>query len=123
MNDPADRLTWIMRNRGPRRRERAVGDVAAALIRRLQHTPAKAASRMALALGGIVDDEFRRYCRVVRFERGELVLAVSAMEMIFPLRRKWALELRTALPRVLSGRPPTRIVFEPGDDGCEIPAV
>ncbi len=121
MTDRSDRLAWIMRNRSSSRRARPLGDVASSLIRRLERAPARGPARMAQVLGGIVDDEFRRCCRVVRYERGELVLAVSDVGMIFPLRRRWAMELREALPRVLGGRGPARIVFEPGDEGCEIP--
>jgi len=111
-------LEWVSRNRSRKSRTKSVGaavsEFAANLAADIE--PLEAA---ADALGGLVDDEFRRHCVVGGWHHGVLTICVREPAMISVMRMKWSSRIKCELPRLLS-RGITRVVFAPGASGTPV---
>ena len=119
-HDP--RVEWIQANRT---RKNPVQPVGAAVERvtaqLLQGRELQAAREAVMAIAAVVDEEFRRRCRVVVEERGTLVVNVDSPALVYPMRLRWTSVLRDVLARTRSASPIRRIVFEHGTAGMSVP--
>ncbi len=112
-------LEWIQANRTPPTHVRDIGSAAADVARRAE-AKQELPRRVADALGGMVDEEFRAHCRVASVSRGCLTIHVDHEKLVFLIKNRWLLPLKDALPRVCRTVPLTRIVFEYGKDGLRV---
>ena len=55
------------------------------------------ASHLAARVAGVVDDEFRRHCRVGGLRSGTLKIFVGEASLVWAMRTKWATPLQQAL--------------------------
>jgi len=111
------RLKWIQANRTRRDRTRLVGGMIERLVQQAAGSGAEEVSRVAAIVADLVDDDFRRCCRVVFGEEGVVVINVDHPTLVQLMRQRWLVPLREAL---VGRRTPTRIhriVFAYGEVG------
>lgn len=111
------RLKWIQANNTRRNRTRLVGGMIERLVKQAAGAGAEEVSRVAAVVADLVDDDFRRCCRLVLGEEGVVVINVDHPALVQPIRQRWLVPLREAL---LGRRTPARvrrIVFAYGEVG------
>lgn len=111
------RLSWIQRNRTRRTNVRAASDAVSSLAKLLTQPGGVQASRKAARLVGVVDEEFRKYCRIEVDAQGTAVVNVKHADLVFPMRTKWQGLLEMQFDRARRAR----VTFRYGDGGAEVP--
>jgi len=117
--DPTRQLKWIQRNRGKRDRVREVGTLIQELTQRTE--AANDAAGIATAIAGTVDREFRSHCRIATTHSATLVICVDEVSLVYPMRLRWLPALARGLAEIRVGRRISRIIFQFGNAGVEIP--
>jgi len=115
-------LEWIVKNRAKRSRLSRASSAIDEVVTTIGQRGLEPALAVAGALGAIVDDEFRRHCRVAGAAGGRVTIHVDTASLVSLMRMKWLEAIRAGLcvvDRRLGGG---AIVFEPGRSGVEIPA-
>lgn len=87
----------------------------------LRGQDSRAAREVLIMLADMVDEEFRRRCRVLVESRGTLVVNVDSPALVYPMRLRWAPALHDLLMGTRRASPIRRIVFEHGTAGLCIP--
>ncbi len=116
-NDP---LMWVARNRVRTERVRSAGALVTHLADGL--VPGEIASVKAAAamVAPLVDDEFRRHCRVASIGGGALVVHVDEPGLVGAMRLRWSGPLQAALAGSKSRRGVRRVFFEWGRAGADV---
>jgi hypothetical protein len=96
-----------------------MGVLADRVADRVRALDADGPARIAAAMAGIVDDEFRAHCRVGRVSASHLVVHVDAHDLVYSMRVNWLFRLRHALGG--GGGRFARIEFRYGLDGVAVP--
>ena len=117
--DSTRQLRWIQRNRGKRDRVREAGTLIQELTQRTE--AADDAARIATAIAGAVDREFRTHCRIATTHSATLVIRVDEASLVYPMRLRWLSALARGLAEIRVGRRISRIIFQFGNAGVEIP--
>lgn len=112
-------LEWVQRNRAPRSRAVAAGQAVTDFAKHLWATDIGPAEAAADALSELVDETFRRHCRVAAFNRNVLTVHVEQAALVDVMRRNWSTKIRRELPALLS-RGISRVVFQHGSAGAII---
>jgi hypothetical protein len=115
----ASRLEWVQRNRTRRERTASIGAATGRFVRDLWTQTVEPAQQAADALAEIVDEDFRRHCRVAEWARGQLAIQVDEPAMLVVIRLKWASRIKRELPGRLSRRL-NRVVFSQGRAGVPV---
>lgn len=116
------RLAVVQRNRTRSSRVRGMDVLTDRIAERVQVVDADAPARIAAAVAGVVDDEFRAHCRVASVSASRLVIHVDAHDLVYSMRVHWLYRLRDALADISGGRF-SRIEFRYGLDGAVCTAV
>ena len=117
--DDRKRLEWLMRNRAKPARMTPANAAITALVEKVWANDVEPAEEAASALAEVVDDEFRRHCRVAKWQAGWLRIEVDEFSMMPLLRHQWAGPIRAAWP-ALGLKALKRISFEHGRSGVPI---
>lgn len=118
-----DRLRHIQTNRGRPDRTVKAGAAMARLVQQVAEDGEWTAARdVAAALAGIVDEEFRRHCRLGLASGTALAVRVDKPALVFPMRVRWASCLENALTGRRSGTRLRQVVFEHGTAGASVPS-
>ena len=117
--DSTRQLRWIQRNRGKRDRVREAGTLIQELTERTE--AANDAASIATAIAGAVDREFRTHCRIATTHSATLVIRVDKASLVYPMRLRWLSALSRGLSETRLGRRISRIIFQFGNAGVEIP--
>ena len=118
------RLEWTQANRAKRSRTCRVAEPVEQLVRRIAaDCDVSAARECAACLSGVVDEEFRRCCRIGASDGGTIVVAVDRPALVYPMRTQWLSLLQEALAVRSDGFSGRRIVFEHGNAGVRVPEV
>lgn len=120
-------MEWVSRN-GARRRHGAdrtarAGDAVVALADTAQKHWLHPARAAASALAPLVDERFRRHCRVVRAVDGRVVIQVDEPALVAEMRRRWLGVVRKGMEAVDRRLSTGIIVFEVGRSGVEVALV
>ena len=119
--DDTSQLDWVARNRArPDRRELA-GEVVAKIVDRLGRQSEEPTGRVAEILAGVVDEEFRRHCRVGRIVAGTLAIQVDEPARVSVFTRLWSLRVLEAVRSRRGCGSIRQVVFEVGSYGRSIP--
>ena len=114
------RLMWTHRNRLRRDRCRSAGAVVAGFAQSLAASDGNRLRAIAEALGRVVDDEFRRSCRVGGLKGATLWIHVNPSAPVSWFRMRW----QGALPGLLKEVWPVSriecVVFRASNDGQSI---
>ncbi len=124
MLSPEDKkLQWVQQNRGPRKpRELRASEHLAHLTALVEKKASESgAVEVVELLADVVDDEFRRYCRVVSCKGGRLVIAVAQPSLRFAMRAKWSSILSHVLGKSRQFRAITCVDFQLGKVGVCVP--
>ena len=115
------RLKWVHRNRKCKERVRHAG---AAIQRTIQEvvsgTDVTAAKKVASAIAGVVDSEFRVHCRIYVSEQGALIVHVDEPALVYSMRVQWSEVIRNSLSGVRSTTLTTGIIFRYGGAGVQV---
>lgn len=111
------RLTWVARNRVRADRTRRAGELIGAAVLEAKRPDGGAMEIVAKALGGRVDEEFRRHCRIAAVRGGLLHIHVDAPSLVSAMRTRWRSVICEALRT--TGREVTarEVVFGFGREG------
>lgn len=112
-------MEWVQRNRTPRNRSMPAGAAVADFARKLWTQDIGPAEAAADALTDLVDEEFRRHCRVAALAKNVLTIQVHPAAMVEVMRRKWSTRIKRELPAMLS-RGINRVAFQHGSAGAVI---
>ncbi len=112
-------LSWVQSNR--RRAERAtpVGQLVAKMAESM--SARGEAEEVAVVMTDLVDDEFRKHCRVAGQRNGPWVVNVDAPALVYPMRLRWSARLREALSQAGGRRLGRELLFAYGSAGVDIP--
>lgn len=117
--DSARQFEWIQRNRCKRDRVRQAGTLIQELTQSVEAGDYPA--RIAAAIAGVVDGEFRTHCRIATIDSASLVIHVDEASLVYLMRLRWLSVLSSALLANRAGRRVRRIIFRFGNVGAEIP--
>ena len=115
-----DRLKWVQRNRTRRNSVQQAGTLLARLAERVAVDGVS--SEIAAALASVVDEEFRRHCRIGGVRSGTLMVSVDEASLAYAMRMQWLAPLSKALSASAGIGPIDRIAFEFGHAGVRVPA-
>ena len=110
-------MHWVQRNHSATNRVVRAGAVLKDLAERTYTDAFEPAAEAASRLAGLVDEEFRRHCRVAEVRNGQLLIHVDTAELVYLMRERWHNLIREALPSICRGRSVSRLVFEFGSAG------
>ncbi len=121
------RLEWASKN-GARRRHGAdrtaqAGEAVIALADTVQEHWLHPAQVAASALAPLVDERFRRHCRVARAVDGRVVIQVDEPGLVAEMRGRWLGVVRKGMEAVDRRLSTGMIVFEVGRSGVEVALV
>ncbi len=119
--DDTSQLDWVARNRARTDRRQLAGDVVAKIVDRLGRQSEEPAGRVAEILAGVVDEEFRRHCRVGRVVAGTLAIQVDEPACVSVFTRRWSLCVLEAVRSCRGCGSIRQVVFEVGSYGRRIP--
>ncbi len=89
------RLSWVQSNRKRAEHATPIGELVAKMAASM---PARGdAEEAAAVIADLVDDEFRKHCRVAGQRNGPWVVNVDAPALVYPMRLRWSARLREAL--------------------------
>ena len=113
-------LVWITRNRKKPDRARSAGSLVSNLADGLAMGEGAAFKSAAAAIASLVDEEFRRHCRIAGAGGGLLVIHVDEAGLVGPMRLRWSTVLLDAFAREKSVRGMRRVYFEWGRSGAPV---
>jgi len=116
-------MEWVAKNRSRKSGAARAAEAVEKIVSAVEQNGMGPAMAVAQVLAPIVDDEFRRHCRIVRGAGGRLSVQVDALPLVDVMRRKWSDPIREGLKEVdrrMCGGP---LVFELGQSGVAIPPV
>ena len=90
------------------------------MVERMWSENIEPAEEAAAAMAEFGDEEFRRHCRVRRWQGGVLVLEVDDRAMVPMMRLKWSAKLRREWPSLGLNRALRRVTFEHGRSGAPL---
>jgi hypothetical protein len=107
----------VARNRGRADRTKNAGGFIAELATQLEagHGDLSAAVE---AINPVIDDEFRRHCKVGAIGNGALSIHVDSPGLVAPMRMRWAGVILTAVQQLREFSKIRRITFEFADGGA-----
>ncbi len=114
-------LEWVAKNRTRRSRLSQAGSAIEKVVMTVEQQGLEPALVMAQALSPIVDDEFRRHCRIAGAVNGRVTIHVGVAPLVSVMRIKWLAAIREGLRAVDRRLGDGAIVFELGQLGVEIP--
>ena len=112
-------LEWVQRNRARSDRTRQAGLPIRQLVRGLEVAGLPVAGKLAAVIAEVVDQEFRRHCRITLVEGKTLTVSVDEASMVYAMRIRWLKLLHTVLSAHSGIR---RIAFRFGCEGLPLPA-
>jgi hypothetical protein len=117
-------LAWVGQN-GLKRRRGSVrtthaGSAVVALSGVLHDRWLVPASAAAEALAPLVDESFRKHCRVAAAAEGRVVITVDAASLVSEMRRRWLSVVREGMKIVDRRLATGTVVFEYGRSGVEV---
>ena len=113
-------LRWIQKNRATYDRARSVGPLFQQLAECVNEEGVL--YETASILAHVVDEDFRRYCRIGGLRGATLVIHVGYAAMVHPMQLRWLGKLSEVLRSVRGRIRITRIAFAFGGGGVRIPA-
>jgi hypothetical protein len=117
--DRKHQLQWVQRNRHREGRVLRAGTMIQGIARQMKAEDE--AVRVAGAVAELVDDEFRRHCRIAAVRSATVVVHVDHPSLVYSMQQQWLSPLSRALQGTDVGRRIRRIVFETGQDGVRVP--
>lgn len=105
------RLGWVQRNRSRRDRTRRFAQILGDYVERVAGDGGVALAKLAAAINGIVDAEFRTHCRVATLRGRTLYIDVGAPGLVQVMRLQWHTVLSEGLKAKPSGAGVGQIVF------------
>lgn len=127
IEDGQRRLVWAAENASKRRRGAGSTMHAGSLVVELSGVVhdrwLKPASLAAAALAPLVDDRFRRHCRIAAATEGRVVINVDAASLVSEMRRRWLAVVREGMKSVDHRLATGAVVFEYGRSGVEVSPV
>ena len=117
--DRKHQLQWVQRNRRRKGRVLHAGTMIQGIARQTKAEDEPV--RVARAVADVVDDEFRRHCRVAGVRSVTVVVHVDHPSLVYSMQQQWLSPLSRALQGTDVGRRISRIVFESGHDGVRVP--
>jgi hypothetical protein len=114
------RLKWVMVNRPPRKLPPQIGPMIAGLVEGVLMAGTEERAQLASILGGCVDEEFRRHCRLGEVRGGTAVIQVAEPGLVSTLRVRWASRLESALRGQPAPHAVRRVAFEFGRNGAPL---
>lgn len=123
LQDEHHQLEWVAKNRTRRSRLSQAGSAIEKIVTTVEQKGLKPALAAAKAMSPIVDDEFRRHCRIAGVVNGRVTIYVDVPTLVSVMRRKWLGAIREGLSVVNRRLGDGAIVFELGQAGVEIPPV
>lgn len=118
-----NQLEWVQRNRTRRSRTKQAGEEISRFADDVQRREVEPAMSAAAAVAPIVDEEFRRHCRVGGTAGGVVTIYVVPAQMISVMQRKWYEPLRGAMAARGGPWRGATIRFASGQDGVAVPEV
>ena len=117
-----EQLIKIQQNRGQRSRVVSVGTRVQLLAQRIRDRSFGPASEVASILASVVDDEFRRHCRVAVVQAGRVEFSVDRGDLVWAMRMRWAERLAEGLAARRSSGAIKGVTFRFGRGGIELKA-
>ena len=114
-------LEWVVKNRAKRDRVSRAGIAIEQVVTTVEQRGLEPALVVAQALTSIVDDEFRRHCRVAGAMGGRVTIQVDAAPLVSAMRMKWLTAVREGLGAADRRWGGGTIAFEFGQLGVEVP--
>lgn len=104
-------LQWVTANRQLRRTGSSIGELAARMAE--QDVPGSARfGEVFDAVSALVDDLFRRHCRLVGLRAGDVILLVDEPDLRYHFEKTWALALKQHLEQTCRSVTIGKIVFK-----------
>ena len=119
--DERRQLEWIAKNRTKRSRVSPAISAIQKIVTTVEQQGLEPAQAAAQALSPIVDDQFRRHCRIAGAINGRVTIHVDAAPLVSVMRMKWSGAIRERLRVVDRRLGDGAILFEPGQSGVGIP--
>jgi hypothetical protein len=119
MSDP-NKLKWILRNRSRPERMTSARAAVSGLVEQLWSQTVEPAEEAAAAIADVVDDEFRRHCRIRSWHSGVLMVQVDDRSMVPLMRLQWSSLIRREWPKLGLRKALRRITFEHGRAGVPL---
>lgn len=113
-------LARIQENRAQRVRVVSAGVLIKRLAERIRDRSFGPASEVASIVAELVDDEFRRHCRVAAVRAGRVDFSVDRGNLVWPMRVRWAEKLTAELATRHASRSIRGITFRFGRGGVEV---
>jgi hypothetical protein len=113
-------LLWAQRNRTRTERARSAGALVTHLADGLVTGEIASVKAAAAMIAPLVDDEFRRHCRVASADGGSMVVHVDEPGLVGAMRLRWSGPLQAALVGSKSRRGARRVFFEWGRAGADV---
>lgn len=107
-----EQLQWIQRNRAKHTRMRSIADAVNRLVESVAAGARELSAAAASAIEAVVDDEFRKHCRVLRSQGGGLIVVVDDPANVYLMRMKWWGPLSEAMMRAGHRATDERIRFQ-----------
>jgi hypothetical protein len=113
-------LLWTQRNRTRTERGRSAGALVTHLADGLVSGEIASVKAAAARIAPLVDDEFRRHCRVASADGGLMVVHVDEPGLVGAMRLRWSGPLQAALAGSKSRRGMRRVFFDWGRAGADV---
>ncbi len=113
-------LDWIQRNRRRSPRARSVAGLMARLVDGLDDKTWAGVRDTANLLSALVDDDFRKHCRLTPGTGGRLTVSVDHAGLVYAMRAKWLPLLTRELMTGHRGGGARSITFTYGQDGVSV---
>lgn len=117
--DIYQRLDWVRRNRARTDRVQTIGAPVRQILSGVEASGFAASRESVDLLSEIVDDEFRRHCRVAVMGR-RLLVNVDQESLVYPMRMRWHVPLNEVFGRQRRRSGIRDIIFDYGKRGIRL---
>lgn len=117
--DQRSRIEWIQHNRRRSERVRHISESVGRCVERVA-AATDAARQLAAAAAPVVDEEFRRHCRIAVGQGGTCIVNVDSPSMVYSMRQRWLPTLREVWTQLDPRQRGGRIVFAAGAGGVRV---
>ena len=114
-------LEWVLKNRARGDHAARAGTAVERVVTTVEQRGLGPALDAAKALRSVVDDEFRRHCRVAGAVDGKVTIHVDAAPLVSAMRMKWLSAVREELGTADRRWGRGTIAFTFGQSGVEVP--
>ncbi len=111
------RLEWVAANRAAKSPPPPIGGTIANLVQDSLKAAAQSRQWLACVVGGSVDEEFRRHCRLGEVREGIVTIEVDEPGLISSLQGRWASKIEAQLRKAATGCAARGVRFRFGRSG------